>query len=125
MTSGLNCSQMWRSKLFRSKQVYHLEHAVRGPDARKAFRAYLVFLAPLFIPFHARVRETSLLNGRGSSSRPFPPNGVSPRERRSDLMSNSEGQIDPLILNNFCSIRPNAVRSHTSSFGFVLSIAAV
>ena len=25
MTTGLNCSQMWRSKLFRSKQIYHLE----------------------------------------------------------------------------------------------------
>ena len=25
MTSGLNCSQMWRSKLFRSKQVHHLQ----------------------------------------------------------------------------------------------------
>ena len=24
MTPGLNCSQMWHSKLFRSKQIYHL-----------------------------------------------------------------------------------------------------
>ena len=24
ITTGLNCSQMWRSKLFRSKQIYHL-----------------------------------------------------------------------------------------------------
>ena len=24
MITGLNCSQTWRSKLFRSKQIYHL-----------------------------------------------------------------------------------------------------
>ena len=34
MTSGLNCSQMWRSTLFRSKQVYHLKK-VTGMDRKR------------------------------------------------------------------------------------------
>ena len=34
MTTGLNCSQMWRSKLFRSKQIYHLQK-VRTYDGFK------------------------------------------------------------------------------------------
>ena len=32
MTSGLNCSQMWRSKLFRSKQVYHLNESASARE---------------------------------------------------------------------------------------------
>ena len=36
MTTGLNCSQMWRSKLLRSKQIYHLE--------------FSKCLAPKFVP---------------------------------------------------------------------------
>ena len=34
MTTGLNCSQMWRSKLFRSKQIYHLVPMGKGCNAR-------------------------------------------------------------------------------------------
>ena len=37
MTTGLNCSQMWRSKLFRSKQVYHLPSS-RAADLSTFFR---------------------------------------------------------------------------------------
>ena len=58
MTAGQNYSQIWRSKLFRSKQVYHLsggfnlgepewQWGKRGDEVGGSFLAYEILLSCL------------------------------------------------------------------------------